>query len=173
MRAFSALYMRHWDLVYGYGSAILRDEHDAEDVAQDVFLRVLRLLPRYESRPEQPFRVLLLRITRNRAIDCLRKRRRCEPKPPAELADRWAETKDNLPGTFDAVSDDQIALSLKRLPLSQRQVLVLRYLYDLSTREVADVIGSTPHAVRNLQHRGLKFLRASLAPRTAPLVPAR
>ena len=173
VRAFSTLYLRHWDLVYGYGSAILRDEHEAEDVAQDVFMRVLRLLPRYECRPEQPFRVLLLRITRNRAIDRLRKSRRCDPTPPAELAARSAEARDDLPGSFDAVSDGQIALSLKRLPVSQRQVLVLRYLYDLSTREVADIIGTTPHAVRNLQLRGLKFLRASLAPRTAPLVPAR
>lgn len=173
VRAFSTLYLRHFDLVYNYGSTILRDEHEAEDVAQDVFLRVLRLLPRYECRPEQPFRVLLLRITRNRAIDRLRKRARLEPTPPAELAERSAETEDDLPGAFHTVSDAQIARSLKRLPLGQRQVLVLRYLYDLSTREIADVIGATPHSVRNLQYRGLKFLRASLAPRTAPLVPAR
>ena len=173
MRAFSNLYLRHYDLVYGYGSFILQDEHEAEDLAQDVFLRALSLLPRYESRPERPFRVLLLRITRNRAIDHLRKRRRCEPRAPAELADRPHAIEEDLLGRFDDVSDAQVAFSLKRLPVSQRQVLVLRYLFDLSPREVADVLGATPQAVRNLQYRGLKFLRGSLAPQSAPLVPAR
>lgn len=171
--AFGELYLSHYDLVYGYGAMILKDAHEAEDVTHDVFMRVLRMLPRYEQRPDRPFRVLLLRIARNRAIDYLRKHKRCQPTEPADLADGAPDLADDPPGAFDDVEDAQLVTLLKRLPLSQRQVLVLRYVFDLSTNEVADVVDVTPQAVRNLQYRGLTFLRASLARRPAPLAPAR
>jgi RNA polymerase sigma-70 factor (ECF subfamily) len=173
--AFRSLYLRYYDLVYGYGKTIVKDPHEAEDVTQDVFIRAIRLLPRYQIRVERPFRLLLLRIARNRSIDYLRKQNRCDVQAPAEVEGRFdadALAQDG-PGTFDALSDADLERCLKRLPLSQRQVLVLRYVFDMSPQEVADVIDATPQAVRNLQYRGLTFLRAALAPRRGPLAHAR
>jgi RNA polymerase sigma-70 factor (ECF subfamily) len=163
--AVQGLYLRYYDLVYGYGRMMLKDAHEAEDVTQDVFIRILGLLPRYEPRAGRPFRVLLLRITRNRAIDYLRKHSQWEPQPPDELDDRFdsAAPVDDPPGAFDALPDAELEVALRRLPSSQRQVVVLRYVFDLSTQEVADVIDATPKAVRNLQYRGLQFLRSMLA----------
>lgn len=177
--AFRRLYLRHYDLVYRYGRTMLKDPHEAEDVTQDVFIRVLRLLPGYEPRAGQPFRVLLLRIARNRSIDYLRRHRQWEAQPPEEVECRCEPTTlaDDHRGAFDAFPDAELDLALKRLPVSQRQVVVLRYMLGLSTGEVADVLDATPRAVRNLQYRGLQFLRSALigpgasadAPRPAPL----
>lgn len=168
--AFEQLYSRYYDLVYRYGRTMLKDEHEAEDVTQDVFIRVLRLLPRYEPRAGQPFRVLLLRIARNRSIDYLRRHTHWEAQPPDEVAGRCEPSAlaENEPGEFDAFPDAELNAALRRLPASQRQVVMLRYVLGLPTREVAEVVEATPRAVRNLQYRGLQFLRSALTGRRAP-----
>ena len=162
--AFHELYLRYYDIVYAYGRMMLRDEHEAEDVTQDVFIRAFRLLPGFQTSSGPPFRVLLLRLTRNRSIDYLRRRNRWEPREPEQI-DAGAERAlhDDPPGAFEAISDPELDHALRRLPVGQRQVIVLRFLLDLPSREVADVIGATPQAVRNLQYRGLRSLRAALA----------
>ena len=165
--ALQRLYLYYYDLVYGYGRMMLRDEHEAEDVTQDVFMRVLRLLPRYQPRVGQPFRILLLRITRNRSIDYLRRRGRWDVQPADEVEGRVEprDLPDDPTGSFDALTDAELERALLRLPHTQRQVLALRYWLDLSTEEVAEIVGVTPQAVRNLQYRGLKSLRLRLAVR--------
>ena len=159
--AFQSLYLRYYDLVYRYGRAMLKDPHEAEDVTQDVFMRVMKLLPGYEVRADRPFAVLLMRIARNRSIDCLRKQKRCDIRAADDVAAFGLH--EDPPGAFDDVPDVQLRSCLTRLPLAQRQVLVLRYVLDFSPTQVAEVVGATPQAVRNLQYRGLRGLRAQLA----------
>jgi RNA polymerase sigma-70 factor (ECF subfamily) len=163
--AFQSLYLRYYDLVYGYGKTILRDAHEAEDVTQDVFIRVMRLLPRYQIQVGRPFRVVLLRIARNRSIDYLRKQKRCALQAPGEESGRLEPEalEGDSPGAFDGLPDRELAACMRRLPISQRQVIFLRYVFGLSPREVADVVDASPQAVRNLQYRGLRELRAQLA----------
>src|SRR3954470_22849025 len=68
------LYVQYGDNVYGYARSILRDEHEAEDIRQQVFARVMTSIGRYEER-SVPFSAWLLRVTHNLAIDYLRRRR--------------------------------------------------------------------------------------------------
>lgn len=159
--AFPALYTRYFDRIYSYARLMLKDQHEAEDVAQEVFIQMFRVLRKYEVRADQPFRVLLFRIGRNRCIDHLRKHKNCEVMESDDLEGRRAPTPVEDPGgAFDRLSDGELGVYLRRLPATQRQVVVLRYLLDLSTEEVATVVDATPAAVRNLQYRGLEFLRA-------------
>jgi RNA polymerase sigma-70 factor (ECF subfamily) len=160
--AVSSLYLRYFDRLYTYLHVALRDSHDAEDIAQEAFLAMLGALPEYEVRLSQPFRVLLFRIARNRSIDHLRKHGAVDIEAPEEL-DRLRDVlSHDPPGAFDSLSDGELAAYVRRLPLKQRQVLMLRYALDFSAEEIGEVIGSTPQAVRNLQHRALRFLRRCL-----------
>jgi RNA polymerase sigma-70 factor, ECF subfamily len=160
--AVSSLYMRYFDRLYSYLNVALRDSHDAEDIAQEAFLSMLGALPEYEVRLSQPFRVLLFRIARNRSIDHLRKHGAVDLEAPEEL-DRLRDVLlEDPPGAFDSISDGELAAYVKRLPMKQRQVLMLRYALDFSAEEIGEVIESTPQAVRNLQHRALRFLRRCL-----------
>src|SRR3954453_16806278 len=68
------LYVNYSDNVYGYARSILRDEHEAEDIRQQVFSRLIPSISRYEERAV-PFSAWLLRVTHNLAIDHLRRRR--------------------------------------------------------------------------------------------------
>jgi RNA polymerase sigma-70 factor (ECF subfamily) len=168
--AFRRLFQRYYDVVYAYGRMILRDADEAEDVTQDVFMRVLRLLPGYEIRTDLPFRALLLKLTRNRAIDYLRKHNARDVKPIEEILARLEPLApaEDLTGALEELPDADLLRSLNRLPLGQRQVLVLRYVLGLPPREVAEVLDCSPKAVRNLQYRALSTLRSALTERPLP-----
>src|SRR3712207_4809327 len=83
------LYVRYADNVYGYVRSIVRDEHEAEDITQHVFTKLLTVLPRYEQR-DVPFSAWILRVARNVALDHLRSRRPTpteDPRPKSAPAD--------------------------------------------------------------------------------------
>lgn len=160
---FSVLYERYFDRVYGYLRTFLRQGGDAEDAAQQVFLQVFEALPRFELR-QRPFRSWLFTIARNHALKRLAVRTRLEPVDPIELGrhrDSAAEPDPELP-VLGWLSDRELLLFVERLPLAQRQVLLLRYMHDMSFAEIATVIGRTPEDARGLHHRALLFLRERL-----------
>src|SRR4051812_15563632 len=68
------LYVRYADNVYSYVATLLRDDHEAEDVTQHVFAKLMTVLPKYEER-SVPFSAWIMRVARNVAVDYLRQRR--------------------------------------------------------------------------------------------------
>ena len=72
--AIGYLYDRYADDVLGYVRSIVRDEHEAEDITHNVFIKLMRILPKYEERGI-PFAGWLLRVSRNAALDQIRSRR--------------------------------------------------------------------------------------------------
>ena len=162
---FAELYMRYFDRVYSYLRLALDDDHAAEDTTQQVFLKVMEALPRYERRT-QPFRAWLFTIVRNHAIRYLEKRGRTEVVDPVELTDRREDPTEPEPaealGTLGWISDREILMLIERLPVAQRQVLMLRYMMDLTTTDIAAVLGRSNEDVRALQSRALRFLQKRL-----------
>jgi RNA polymerase sigma-70 factor (ECF subfamily) len=164
--AFATLYERYFDRVYGYMRVAFNDRHEAEDAAQQVFTQVFQALPGYERR-RQPFRAWLFKIVRNHALGELRKRARVEVIDPAELdelRETGREATDRaLIDILNWISDTDLFIFTERLPLAQRQVLVLRFTLDLTDREIAAILGRTAVDVRTLQHRALRFLEKRLS----------
>jgi RNA polymerase sigma-70 factor (ECF subfamily) len=161
--AFAALYMRYFDRVYTYLKAIFRDDpHEAEDVTQQVFVRAFEGLPRYERRGH-PFRAWLFTIVRNQAMSQLRRRGRSELVEPRLIDEqRESEASEDDMAALSWVTDRELVMFVERLPLSQRQVLILRYMLDLPAKEVARVLDRSHVDVRMLEHRALRFLEARL-----------
>src|SRR5215218_7436371 len=147
------LYLRYADNVYGYVCSILRDEHEAEDVTQHIFAKLMTALRHYEPRVV-PFSAWILRVAHNAAIDHMRARR---PVPIEEV--RSSEVEDDQGGR-ERYADLRVALD--SLPREQRDVLMLRFLVGLSPREVAERIGRSEDAVHGLQHRGRRRLRSEM-----------
>jgi RNA polymerase sigma-70 factor (ECF subfamily) len=148
------LYLRYADHVYGYVRAIVRDDHEAEDVTQLVFAKLLRVLDRYEP-AGVPFSRWLLRLAHNAAIDHLRAAR-AVPVEEVRPVDE--------PGDDDAGDRLRtLRLALEAIPDDQRQVLVLRHVAGLSAPEIAERLGRTQSSVHSLHHRGRRALRAALA----------
>jgi RNA polymerase sigma-70 factor (ECF subfamily) len=157
-RAFEPLYRKYVSQVYSFALYELRDHHRAEDLTEVVFLRALAALPRFDERGDgerSTFRVWLFQIARN-ALANERRRLRRRPEAPLEMADLVAVADDPAPavGERDAVARAWRAID--RLPEDRRRALVLRFVEEMSTSEIAAILGRSEGAVRVLIHRALR-----------------
>lgn len=161
---FSELYLRYFDRVYGYLRLVLRDRYEAEDLTQQVFVNALEALPRYERR-SVPFRAWLFTIVWRMARDHLKRSARVDLSEPAELA-RRLERPDQPPpeeSVLRWITDRDLVMFVERLPVSQQRILAMRYMLDLSTLEIAGILGVSADVVRQQQARALRVLRARLS----------
>src|ERR671915_695243 len=147
------LYVRYADDVYGFVNSIVRDHHEAEDITQNLFAKLMRIIGKYEQR-EVPFSAWILRVARNAALDHMRARRQI---PSEEV--RTSDEGDDQVG-FDRFHSLREALD--RLPGDQREVLVLRHIAGLTPPEIAEVLGKTESSIHGLHHRGRGALQAAL-----------
>jgi RNA polymerase sigma-70 factor (ECF subfamily) len=152
--ALAFLYARYADDVQSYVRSIVRDHHEAEDVTQQVFAKLMPAIGKYQER-EVPFTAWILRVARNLAVDHLRGRRTI---PVEEV--RPINQASGDPAGGRPMSDLQAALST--LPIDQREVLVLRHLAGLSPAEIAERSGRSEGSIHGLHHRGRRALRAEL-----------
>lgn len=165
---FEPLYRKYLAQVYSFAYYELGDHHAAEDVTERTFLRALAALPRFDerARPEDgegasTFRVWLFRIARNVVANERRDRRR----HPATPLDHASVLLDPLDVESSAVRRAETAAAwaaVGRLPEDRRRALVLRFVDEMSTAEIAGVLGRSEGAVRVLIHRGLRSVARDL-----------
>jgi RNA polymerase sigma-70 factor (ECF subfamily) len=130
-----------------------------EDVASDTWLQVVRDLPTFQG-DATDFRRWLFTIARHRAIDAGRSRTR----RPVALVGDTTSLDDTRPApsaeeqVMDRMSTDDALALLRRLPPAQGELVALRVLADLDVATVAEIVGSTPGAVRVGVHRALRTL---------------
>lgn len=162
--ALSYLYSRYSDDVCRFVQSIVRDHHQAEDITQDVFAKLIRAIRKYEER-EVPFAAWIMRVARNAALDHLRSRRQI---PVEEV---WISEDGEEQTSFEYTHALKEALA--ELPESQREVLVLRHIGGLSPTEIAERLGKTEASIQGLHHRGRAALKISLRQRgVAPVTAA-
>lgn len=163
-RAFEALYRKYLAQVYSFALYELRNVQEAEDVTAQVFMRALAGLPGFREQAEPPqssFRVWLFQIARN-TLSNERRRRRRHPETPIELAEMMPATDDVA---REVVARDELARAweaIDRLPAPSRRAVVLRFVHEMSTREIAEVLGKTDGSVRVLIHRAVRRLSRQL-----------
>lgn len=147
------LYARYADDVLNYVRSIVRDHHEAEDITQNVFAKLITAINRYEERAV-PFAGWITRVARNAALDHLRARRQI----PVE------EVRTTDPGDKGVELERRECLqeALAGLPEEQRRVLLLRHVVGLSPPEIAERLGRTESSVHGLHHRGRARLKAAL-----------
>ncbi len=156
--AIGFLYARYADNVCGYVRSIVRDQHEAEDVTQQVFAKLIHVIGKYQER-DVPFFAWILRVSRNVAVDHMRRQRAI----PVEEVRTSDESQDRTGA--ERMSDLRDALAT--LPRDQREVLVLRHIAGLSPVEIAERTGRSEGSVHGLHHRGRRALKAGLTSRGA------
>lgn len=161
--AFGDLYERYLEDIYRYVYYRVLDVEEAEDLTEAVFLRVWEnLIKTREKSKIKNFRAWIYRITHNLVIDYQRKK-----KPLSVDLDTvpWINEA-VMPGTEKIVekqlSEAALVRALHELEDTLQQVVILRFLNELSHAETAAVLGLTEGHVRVLQYRALKRLRLYL-----------
>jgi RNA polymerase sigma-70 factor (ECF subfamily) len=153
MEALHFLYARYADDVLRFVRSLVHDHHEAEDITQNVFVKLITAIRKYEPR-EVPFAAWILRVARNVALDHLRARR----MTPCE--DVRVSADDGRQISHERGRD--LREALERLPEEQREVLILRHIVGLSPIEIAQVLGKTESSIHGLHHRGRLTLKSVL-----------
>jgi RNA polymerase sigma-70 factor (ECF subfamily) len=159
--AFRQLVERYQGAVYNLAYRMLGDPGDAEDAAQEIFVRIYRQLGRYD--PARKFSTWVLAIATNYCIDQLRRRRM--QLVPLENIIPWARAREAGP-EGEAITQearDEVQRLITRLPEKYRAPLVLRYFEELSMIEIAEVLGMPEGTVKTQIHRARKALGKLLA----------
>jgi RNA polymerase sigma-70 factor (ECF subfamily) len=153
------IYEQYSPELFRYASRLLDDSDLAEECVSETFSRFLQSI-RGGTLPEN-VRAYLYRAAHNWIID----RYRHQPLPELALDDELQANPEGNPAhevTLE-MERQQIRAAIMQLPADQRQVIVLRFMQDLSHNEVAAAIGKTIEATRALQHRAVSALRLMLA----------
>jgi RNA polymerase sigma-70 factor (ECF subfamily) len=166
--ALDTLYNRYGDLVYSTALRVLRDVQLAEDVSQEVFVRLWRQPGKYAAE-KGSFVTWLLSVTRNRAVDWLRKRRRrfrYETASPEQQQLDIPAGEAHDPALTAQLLDTRrvIKAALACLPLQQRRAIELAYFGGYTNREVALLMGAPLGTVKTRIRLGMMRLREVLRP---------
>ncbi|HEY5053713.1 MAG TPA: sigma-70 family RNA polymerase sigma factor [Solirubrobacterales bacterium] len=153
MEALHFLYVRYAADVLRYVRSFVQDHHEAEDITQNVFMKLMKAIRKYEPR-EVPFAAWILRVARNAALDHLRARRMT---PCEDL-----RIQDDEHGRVSHERGRDLHDALEQLPEEQREVLILRHIVGLSPLEIADILKKTESSIHGLHHRGRLSLQANL-----------
>ena len=165
--AFEEIVRRYQKAVYRVAYGVTRNAADADDLAQETFVRAWRALDRF--RPDEPLYPWLSRIAINLSYSLFRRRRRrpeTSIEPLVEAGQQWAGTEDPERDAAERERDDKIAESFAELKEDHRAVLVLRVVEGLSYDEIARTLGVPVGTVRSRLSRARSELRAGLLSRT-------
>ena len=157
-RVFERLVREHQDRIFALGFALTGNRHDAEDVAQDTFLRAYRALVSY---PPERVRELKSKAWLHRiAVNVVRNRvRGVKPRLVELNGSEPAMAAGPEEDALRRAEVDELAARVACLPVRYREAVVLRHVQDLSYAEVAHALGQPVGTVKANVHRGLKMLR--------------
>ena len=150
---FSELYELHFERVYTFIVRRVRDRDAAEDLTSDVFQKALAALPQFDWRGI-PFGAWLIRIAANVVADRWKHMSRevVEDPPEQGIEIDWAEVEHRA----------RLFRMVDELPTDQRRVVHMRFAEGKSIREIAQEMGRTEGAVKQLQFRALESLRSRM-----------
>jgi RNA polymerase sigma-70 factor, ECF subfamily len=163
--AFQMLVERHRSMVYRVAYQFAGNHYDAEDIAQEVFLKVYRSLDRF--RQDAQLTSWLYRIVMNACIDHRRRQSLATTAPFGEEAERrLLNTQEERPGPEDRAYAGEIGQVLEgeiaRLPQGQRIVFIMRHHQGLKLAEIAEALGLAEGTVKRQLHAAVHRLRSAL-----------
>jgi RNA polymerase sigma-70 factor, ECF subfamily len=155
--AFDQIIRRYQHVAWKTACRLLSDSMEAEDVAQEAFLKLLDAAPRY--RPTASFRTYFYRILTRLCIDRIRKKR-------PVVTEHLPESADSSPGPPETLiareREVQVRMALEALPASQKTAIILRHYQGLSYSEIARIMETTVKAVEGLISRARSSLQVRL-----------
>ncbi|HSH00885.1 MAG TPA: sigma-70 family RNA polymerase sigma factor [Anaerolineae bacterium] len=160
-QAIGHLYDRYHQQIFRFVWSRVGNQQLAEDITGEVFVRMVQYLPKYNLNGK-PFHAWLYKISRNLITDMYRHRSNhsIQPLTTTQHLDTQKDTLDNI--VNQKLTLETVHEALDCIDPKQKEALQLRFLADLSLKESAELMDCSVGALKSLQHRGLKALRAAL-----------
>ena len=159
--ALEELYLLHFDRIYSYLHMSVGNRHDAEDLTTQTFMKMLESIKRFRWQ-SAPFSAWLFRIAHNLAMDHFRASRRWQPEE--EVPEPVGEEEPSAEAAaMQSIGRQSMFELIEDLSQEQRQVLTLKFVFNLPNAEVATVLGKTEGAIKSLQHRALVSLQKQIS----------
>lgn len=158
LEAFNELVLRYQRLAWRTAYRFLGDAMEAEDVAQESFLKILEAASRY--RPTASFRTYFYRTLTHLCVDRIRKRQLSSIDDIPEAMDPSLNPDESL---IEKERRTQVRRALDALPPNQKAAMILRHYEGLSYTEISQILGTTPKAVDGLIRRAAVSLQARLS----------
>jgi len=158
--ALEELYLIHFDRIYGYLHVSVGNRPDAEDLTTQTFVKMLESIGKFRWQ-SAPFSAWLFRIAHNLAMDHFRASKRWQPEeevpepPPDESTSAEA-------GALESIGQKSMLELIEDLSAEQRQVLILKFVFNFSNAEAATILGKSEGAIKSLQHRALVSLQKQI-----------
>ena len=171
-QAFEAIFDRYGDLVYSTALRVLRDPHLAQDISQEIFVRLWRKPDSYVAERGR-FLTWLISVTRNRAVDEVRsrgRRQRHETASPEEQERELPAGNADDPALNAQLAEEAraVRVALAELPGEQREVIELAYFGGFTQQEISRRLGQPLGTVKTRVRLGMQKLRTALAPEIRP-----
>lgn len=163
-RAFARLFEAYWDRLHRWLYHLTRDRHQAEDLAQETFVKALAALDSF--RPGSNFRAWLFRIGHNNFVNLKRSERRTKHQLPEDAA--APPTVSQIDAAADKEALNAVAQAVGELPVEFRAALLLHTQEGLSYREVAKILKTTEETARWRVFKARQKLMKILAPELLP-----
>ncbi|MBL8161858.1 MAG: sigma-70 family RNA polymerase sigma factor [Anaerolineae bacterium] len=157
--AVSTLYEGYTQAIFRYISYRVETDALAEDLTAEVFLRMVRGLPKYED-SGAPFGAWLYRIAATQIAEHYRRKRRAPAEPISDS--QPSDDTDPFGKSAKAEERERLRTALAALPADYQTLLVMRFMQELSHETVAQVLNKSEGAIRVMQHRALKALAQQL-----------
>jgi len=165
--AFDFLMHRYVKPLYGFVYRMLGNAHDAEEIVQEAFVRVWKHLHQFD--PQKSFKAWLFSIAKNATLDFIKKKKTIPFSHFERDADDFSlinEIPDYAPMPSELIekmeSTEYLERIVSRLPVVDRETLLLRYTYDCTFQEISDIVHEPLHTVKSRHRRALIKLRALL-----------
>jgi RNA polymerase sigma-70 factor (ECF subfamily) len=151
--AFSQIYELYFTPVFRYIFLRVQNKSDAENLAQDVFLKAYKNIDNFQERNKEPL-TLFFTIARNTVIDFWKK------KKDIIMEEIEEEISENPLEILEKHDDcKRILIVLEKLNKDQKEVIILKFISGLTNKEISQLLEKSEEAIRQLQSRGLRILR--------------
>jgi len=156
--AFASLYDLYVEKIYRFVYFKVNNKEEAEDIVSSVFLKVWSYLIEYTEKEIDSFSGLIYKIARNLVIDYYRERGQMK-KEALETAEELGENEKNYETIAINMEVEQLMVVIKKMKQDYQEVLLLKHVEELSTAEIAEILGKTQVGVRITLHRAIKKLQ--------------
>ena len=156
-RAFSTLYERYINVIYNYiFFQVNGNHHDTEDLTEEVFLRAFTVVLE-KPKKHSNFKALLYRIARNLVIDQYRTNKvELDIEVASNISDKQLNPEESIE---NAQLSEELTKAIKKLKPNLQSIIILRYVLNMDTKEIAEYMGISKNYVRVLQFRALQALK--------------